>query len=122
MNTSEQDKPTLPDGGVDKIKEHYNHAIEKHSHFADRLFVEDSDDKASDFLTSMRRCLYNEKRDGNVTAETIVVCELAEAAEAFARGDKSHAVEELYDTIAVLLRIVDVIEGRQKLGKKGDGK
>lgn len=31
------------------------------------------------------------------------------------------AVEECYDTIAVLLRMVDVLEGRQKLGKPNKG-
>lgn len=33
------------------------------------------------------------------------------------RGDKANAVEECYDAIAVLLRMVDVPEGRQTLGK-----
>jgi len=40
-----------------------------------------------------------------------------EATEALANGDKAQAVEELYDCISVLLRTVDVLEGRQKLGR-----
>ena len=40
-----------------------------------------------------------------------------ETLEALANGDKAHAVEELYDMIAVCLRTIDVLEGRQKLGK-----
>lgn len=40
-----------------------------------------------------------------------------EVFEALVSGDKTHAVEELYDCVAVLLRTIDVLEGRQKLGK-----
>lgn len=36
---------------------------------------------------------------------------------ALAYGDKAQAVEELYDCIAVCLRTIDLIEGRQPLGK-----
>lgn len=36
---------------------------------------------------------------------------------ALANGDKAQAVEELYDVIAVLLRTVYALEGRQKLGR-----
>ena len=32
-------------------------------------------------------------------------------------GNAERAVDEAYDAIAVLLRIIDVLEGRQKLGK-----
>ena len=121
MNTGEQDKPTLPDGVVDKIKEHYNHAREKHPGFVDRLFLNGGDvHRAENEVGVFRLVLKSEEGIEDVCAETVLRCELAEAAEAFASGDKSHAVEELYDTIAVLLRIVDVIEGRRKLGKKGD--
>lgn len=45
----------------------------------------------------------------------------AEVCNAIARGDNAHAVEECYDTIAVLLRMVDVLEGRQCLGKPEKG-
>lgn len=47
----------------------------------------------------------------------ILECKMLEVHEALANGDKAHAVEELYDCIAVLLRTIDVLEGRQKLGK-----
>ena len=48
-------------------------------------------------------------------------CEVWEATEALANGDKAQAVEELYDCISVLLRTVDVLEGRQALGKPKGG-
>lgn len=40
---------------------------------------------------------------------------------AVANGDKAQAVEELYDCISVLLRTVDVLEGRQALGRPKGG-
>ena len=36
-------------------------------------------------------------------------------------GGEARAVEELYDCISVLLRTVDVLEGRQALGKPKGG-
>ena len=38
-----------------------------------------------------------------------------EAIEAIANGDTVNAVEECFDAIAVLLRVIDVLEGRQKI-------
>ena len=49
-------------------------------------------------------------------------CEVREAYEALYNGDKSQAVEELYDCAAVLLRAIDVLEGRQALGKPEEAK
>jgi hypothetical protein len=45
--------------------------------------------------------------------------------QAYIKGDIAAAVEECYDAIAVLLCVVDVLEGRQALGnpaKKGGAK
>jgi hypothetical protein len=36
--------------------------------------------------------------------------------EAIANGDTDAAIEEAYDAIAVLLRVIDVLEGHQELG------
>lgn len=51
-----------------------------------------------------------------VKPTTILECEMAEVHEAYARGEMAHAVEECYDAIAVLLRTIDVLEGRQAFG------
>ena len=53
--------------------------------------------------------------------DTLLNCEVWEVHDALFRGDNAHAVEECYDAIAVLLRVVDVIEGRQALGKPQEG-
>ena len=100
------------------IVEHYCHARSKHPYFADMMFLDENDaEEAKANLGTVRKLLRMELKQGEVYAETLVNCELAEVCDAIARGDKAAAVEECYDAIAVLLRMVDVLEGRQKLGK-----
>lgn len=104
-----------------KIAEHYCHAKAKHPYFADRLFIDDNDaEEAKRDLESVRMLLNIERKQGRVYAETLANCEIAEVCDAIARGEKAMAVEECYDVIAVLLRMVDVLEGRQELGKPKD--
>ena len=103
-----------------KIKEHYAHAREKHPYFCDlsplhigalyKMCVPMR-------LNRARKDMKRRTENGCVTWEDVLYCEIWEVFEALANGDKSHAVEELYDTIAVILRTIDVLEGRQKLGK-----
>jgi hypothetical protein len=53
----------------------------------------------------------------------VLTCELFEAEKEMAVGNKKRAIEELLDMIAVCLRGIDVLEGRQALGdpaKKGE--
>ena len=106
-----------------KVAEHYEHARRKHPHFAHTLFLEASDESAAArTLVRTRFCLNCERREGEVVAETVLNCEICEAIHALACGDKANAVEEIYDAIAVLLRMVDVIEGRQALGNPESAK
>lgn len=105
-----------------KIAEHYCHAKRKHPYFADRLFIDDNDaEEAKRDQESVRMLLNIERKQGRVYAETLANCEVAEVCDAIARGDKAAAVEECYDAIAVLLRMVDVLEGRKALGKPKEG-
>ena len=61
-------------------------------------------------------------KNGDLDWSELVLCEMWEVNEAIADGDTARAVEECYDVIAVLLRAIDVIEGRQKLGKPEEAK
>ena len=100
-----------------KIKEHYAHAIEKHPYFCDKIIANTSKTDIDTYLELCRAVLAARERQGEVEAFDVIECEFYEAMQAYANGDKSHAVEELYDMIAVCLRTIDVLEGRQKLGK-----
>ena len=99
-----------------RIASHYLHAIEKHPYFCDsvaRISEEDADAR----LELRRLILRKLGRVGDVDAVSIIQCELWETVQAYKHGDIAHAVEECYDTIATLLRTIDVLEGRQELGK-----
>ena len=100
---------------ADPILKHYNHALEKHPYFCDGILspVEDYNEA----LANQRSRLAAAKSCGMVAACDLVDCELLEAYAEAANGNTARAVEECYDAIAVLLRTIDVLEGRQKLGK-----
>ena len=105
-----------------RIVEHYCHAREKHPYFADLMFLDEDDaEDAKRNLGILRALLSIERKTGNVCVETLFNCEVAEICDAIARGHNDHAVDECYDAIAVLLRMVDVMEGRQKIGKPKEG-
>lgn len=102
----------------DRVEKHYAHAHEKHPYFCDII---KSDDLPFDFagwhLEDCRKRLA-QARDANVVRwDQLLDCEKYEAMVEIDRGNTAHAVEELYNCIAVLLRTIDVMEGRQKLGK-----
>ena len=101
---------------VSAIERHYNHAKEKHPYFCDIITCL-SENGADTHLDIYRTTLSAEENADAVEAGTILFCEFCEAMQAYTRGDTAAAVEECYDTIAVLLRVIDVLEGRQQLGK-----
>ena len=100
---------------IEKIKEHYDHAREKHSYFCD-FITRLSQGEANELLNIYRDAISVEKKRGCLTASRLLGCELYEAMQAYTQGDNASAVEECYDAIAVLLRTIDVLEGRQELG------
>lgn len=111
---------------ISNIMEHYAHAKEKHPYFCDRLLPHTMiENYFAMHLADVRRSLAKRITVGSVIPETILECEMAEIFEALECGDKVQAVEECYDLATVALRLVDAIEGRQKLGKpetKGEAK
>ena len=116
--TNETQEPSLDAATVISIARHYWRAKDKHPHFADLISLGMHNvSNATKKLGIWRGFIDTEKRLGKLCADTLANCELAEALEAYARGDKAAAVSECYDVIAVMLRIIDVIEGRQELGK-----
>ena len=103
---------------------HYIHAKEKHPYFCDSIAYISKTDADID-LELNRASLAAAERAGDVEAVCVIECELSEAVQAYAHGDTAHAVDECFDAIAVLLRTIDVLEGRQRLGKpetKGETK
>lgn len=113
---------TFLDGAVvAAIERHYSHAKEKHPYFCDELTRFDEHywlvKECGDKQTLARR-----GEIGNFGADDVLTSEVSELFHAVAKGDKENAVEEAYDAIAVLLRIIDVLEHRQHLGKPKEKK
>lgn len=114
---------------VGTIERHYNRAKERHPYFCDGLTGGDVYGRESRlsqceyYDARLRLCrdeVRNRSENGTLKAEHVLQCEYHEVLAAYARGDTAAAVEECYDCIAVLLRTIDVLEGRQKLGSEGD--
>ena len=105
---------------VGAIERHYFNAMEKHPYFCDELTpsnygVEDTDGH----LRVLRNALKNAVESGHLAMPDVLNCEIEEMMNAIIHGDTAAAVEECYDAIAVLLRVTDVLEGCQPLGKPG---
>ena len=102
----------------DRICKHYAHAREKHPYFCDVLFSKRrGKDDPKERLEWLRRVIKRLVKEGDLDFVDLADCEVAEMYLAYRQGNKAQAVEECYDIIAVLLRAIDALEGRQKLGK-----
>ena len=102
-----------------RMWKHYNNAKKKHPYFCDMITCL-SRTGADTHLDIYRSTLKAEADNGCVEAYTVLMCEFYEALQAYRHDNTSHAVDECFDAIAVLLRTIDVLEGRQKLGKPGN--
>lgn len=106
---------------IEKIKEHYEHAKEKHPYFCNSLLPTNmSSDEVKDeidlHLRTARLVVESMEEEERLLPQMILNCEVWEMNEAISNGDTAAAIEECYDAIAVLLRVIDVLEGRQELG------
>lgn len=102
-----------------RIWAHYDHARTKHPHFCDEL-TRWEQHAAMLLEYESRRNLATRVEIGDFGADDVLKCELAELMNAVLNGHTADAIEEAYDCIAVLLRVIDVLEGRQQLGKSED--
>ncbi len=103
-----------------RVAKHYKHAREKNPYFCDIITCL-SDVGADTHLDIYRATLKAEYDNEAVETGTLLGCEFYEAIQAYTHGDTAAAVEECYDAIAVLLRTIDVLEGRQRLGRPEGG-
>lgn len=88
------------------INEHINKAEKKHP-----SFVKEIVDKS--ISVSDAKCILKNYRSllrTSATANNVVMCECAEAMEAFVIGDNESAIDEYYDTIAAIIRAIRKIK------------
>ena len=115
----------MPDNFAFNAASHFLKAVRKHPRFTDMLFCrgEVMKSKYGEILPDLERSLARERDDiacddaaGKLEARSLLACEFREAYAECLRGDKAACVDELYDAVAVLMRMIAVIEGKQKLG------
>ena len=88
-----------------EIHSHYEHAKERHPVFAD-ILTHNNNTSAKHY----KRLKDEAHANGDCSPLQVLLAEYAEVLEAIAVEDKAQAVYECYDCIAVLLRLVDMIE------------
>lgn len=88
----------------------YKHACEKHPKFVDVLFKDWNVADAASTLEVFRRYLSETEKRGDSSSDDVLLCETYEAMEAYARGDYQSAIREVYDIMAVCLRMIDALE------------
>ena len=92
---------------------HYRHAQEKHPGFVDE-FCGLGFEGATSLLEDCRRELKEEEADGELTALSVLQCEIYEICEAYERGEYESARYEIRDAIAVLERMDDFVRAKME--------
>jgi len=93
---------------VQKIAEHLEHAKTKHPLFCVRICGEGTTLENVKFLLKRSR----ENRDIFKTADWVLSQEVQEVFEAYLEGRYEDCREEIYDTIAVLLRMDEMLDSK----------
>lgn len=95
---------------IARIQNHYTKATYKHPEFCKDFMVFDTN---REYYEEVLRRIRNTKRNWPC-AETILEEETGEIFEAYVNGRNEHAIDECYDAIAVLIRMVEFIESKDK--------
>ena len=98
---------------IEKIREHYAHACEKHPDFVKRLGVEDVTEWTEFNLKMYRTKIETETKYDNLGLESILLCEVWEFFDAISNDKFPEAIEEGYDIIAVVLRAIERIKQKE---------
>lgn len=113
----------LPEAAVEMIRQRYRHSLSRRpAWFCDSVTAVRRREDAAYWLKLGRERVRDAAAVGSLTATRLIDLAALEMMEAAVRGDKAAAVGKCYDAIAVLLRTVDVLEGRQPLGKPKETK
>ena len=108
----------MPDDFYQRAASHYLKAVRKHPRFADALFPTADVAEAGQSVQEVRDLVAHFVSNGVIDSVMLALCEIAEAQFENAMHNKSACVDELYDAVAVLMRMIAVVEGRQHLGKE----
>ena len=108
----------MPTDFYQRAASHFLKAVRKHPRFADELFPSTDVAEAGQSLQEARDLVAHFVTNGGVDGVMLAQREIAESQFANAMHQKAACVDELYDAVAVLMRMIAVVEGKQKLGGK----
>ena len=94
---------------------HYAKALRKHPRFADMLHGLPNREMIEFYLAKCRDIIDSKRQHSKLYATDLLQCEILEA---WCAPNEQETISELYDAVAVLMRMIAVVEGRQKLGGK----
>jgi replication-associated recombination protein RarA len=110
---------------IKKAKQHYDHACKKHPFFADDVCsnniwcnYENDAKYLKNYLEYQNHLHENPNEESYCMAKDVLDAELAEIYATYCNGDYDQAVEEIYDAIAVLLRMEDMIKDKKREDSK----
>ena len=96
---------------VRNIAEAFDHAKKKHPLFAHAMCISAPAEAMSEYVKRLKKQNDEHVRLGHlVTAEDILLEEVYEAFEQNLLGNKKECVDELYQVIAVVIRMLDMVE------------
>ena len=110
----------LPRDFLKRATAHYDHAVESHPRFCDYLAESKCVEFARADLAWAREDLALNAKENRSTFSEVLDKEIAETLLAIVEGRGEAAVEAAYDAIAVIMRAISVVEGRQRLGHPGE--
>ena len=105
----------MPDNFAFNAASHFLKAVRKHPRFADELHGLPNREMIEFYLAECRDILDSKRQHSKVFATDLLQCEILEA---WCAPNKQETISELYDAVAVLMRMIAVVEGKQKLGKE----
>lgn len=111
---------------IEKISEHYSEAVVPSF---DRMIDDYMGGQNTDLAVQAMKHEVDtigyfvscQEKDGMVKPETVLGLKVAEMHLEYAKGNLVGAAEKCYDAIAVLLHVVDVLEGRKEFVMPHEG-
>lgn len=102
---------------IELVEAELANAKRKHPHFIDH-FTHVTAEEASSCLDVLRAFLCNRVQFNEVAFQSVLMCEIVEAIDAYTHGELAHARQELAQCAAVCIRGMEYIEAEIEKGGK----
>lgn len=99
---------------LDMIRNEHRLAVEKHPFFTNRALLTLDEKQAKELLVKELYILDRRIESGDVSGTRVLKCELAEAQAAYSDGDYDHALVELAQCAAVIVRMMEAVKAESE--------